>query len=383
MIGQGKISAIIDLLVSGALGLETLEQLTADLGTRLLNAGMPLDYFALYTLSINPVVYGRRIYWTPRRGVRVLELDHAEIEGIQHQGSVVQGVNISKRSVRYRIGSDPKLDAHPSTQQFANAGMSEIFAAPLTFREVQDCAFAAATRCMDGFSPEDIIALRRIQAPLARVAEASVLHGNTISVLSTYVGRDAGKAVLDGRVVRGDMESIPAVILFADLKNFTQFSNTAEPEAVISRLNRFFEVAEQTISRNGGEVLKLIGDGLLAIFQTPDDLTAQSSAAANALSAITDAQTELAAKGIEFRAALHIGDIHYGNIGSSRRLDFTAIGPAVNLTSRLLAAADDCEADFVCSEAFREIRPDHTEMASEMPFKGFDARVPVYRVSLS
>jgi len=79
-----------------------------------------------------------------------------------------------------------------------------------------------------------------------------VLHGNTVSVLSTYVGRNAGRAVLDGRVVRGDMESIPAVVLFADLKDFTAFSNTVPPEMIIARLNRFFDVADEKISRNGG-----------------------------------------------------------------------------------------------------------------------------------
>jgi adenylate cyclase len=127
-------------------------------------------------------------------------------------------------------------------------------------------------------------------------------------------------------------------------------------------------------------VLKLIGDGLLAIFQTPDDLTAQSAAASNALAAISDARAGLKEEGIAFRAALHIGEIHYGNIGSGKRLDFTAIGPAVNLTSRLLAAADEETGDTVCSAAFQELRPDHAELVSEVTFKGFDSAQQIYRI---
>jgi len=122
-------------------------------------------------------------------------------------------------------------------------------------------------------------------------------------------------------------------------------------------LNIFFDALDSAIRANGGETLKFIGDGLLAIFPTPDDITAQTAAAMGALSSLDDARAALAGLStqgseITFRAALHVGDIHYGNIGSANRLDFTAVGPAVNLTARMLQACSEIGVATVCSDAF-------------------------------
>ena len=238
--------------------------------------------------------------------------------------------------------------------------------------------FGVATTRSVGFAAEEIVALRQIAAPLARLVETQTLQENMQALLATYVGKDASMRVLAGQVRRGGAEVISAVILFADLVGFTRLSNTETPEATIQTLNHFFAAMDASIRKRGGEVLKLIGDGLLAIFPTPDDLTAQQAAAANALLAVEEVKTVLGDASLEFRAGLNLGDIHYGNIGSESRLDFTAIGPAVNLTSRLLEVADDLGEAYLCTEMFNQLLPERSVLKGKYELKGFTATQAIY-----
>jgi adenylate cyclase len=287
--------------------------------------------------------------------------------------------------LRMRAGTASPYDGHPSTQLLLSRGVTDYIACPLLGRFTPTSALAVGTKTDEGFSEDDVVAIRRLQAPLARVVESVALHENTVSVLSTYVGRNAGEKVMDGRILRGHTEAINAVILFADLQNFTGLSNTLPPEQTIALLNTFFEALDTAIRANGGETLKFIGDGLLAIFPTEDEPTAQAAAAMGAISALDDARDVLARRGdgpeITFRAALHMGDIHYGNIGSPSRLDFTAVGPAVNLASRLLQASAELEAKTVCSDAFAPLARARCAQARTFAFKGFAEGIMVHTVA--
>ena len=138
------------------------------------------------------------------------------------------------------------------------------------------------------------------------------------------------------------------------------------------------------MSKNNGEILKFMGDGALVLFQTPDDLTAQEAAASSAVDAVATVRRELAEMGttppIEFRASLHIGDVFFGNIGSGQRLDFTAIGPAVNLTSRMLGKASSLNVRTVCSKDFQRLGVGQELEAVECQFKGFKEPATIYIV---
>jgi adenylate cyclase len=289
--------------------------------------------------------------------------------------------------VRHKFGTDDTFDRHPLTAELMSRGYVDYLACPLVAMHGPVNVFAVGTKLADGFAEEHIATIKRLQAPLARVVEAQILHQNTISMLSTYVGRDAGEKVLQGHILRGDSERISAVILFADLVGFTELSNTRPSEEAIGVLNRFFDVMDAAIRANGGETLKFIGDGLLAIFPTPDDVTAQAAAAFYALSAIDEARSTIdrvvdgKTGAILFRAALHVGDVHYGNIGSAHRLDFTAVGPAVNLAARILEAGAELGASTLCSDAFADLIQGRTTHLRDMTFKGFPAKTPVHAVS--
>jgi adenylate cyclase len=169
-----------------------------------------------------------------------------------------------------------------------------------------------------------------------------------------------------------------------DIVGFTDISNSHPANEVVKILNDFYEIINSSVEINYGEILKFIGDGALVIFPVVDDLTVQESTARNALNAVARARVELkdhqGKTAIEFRASLHVGEIYYGNIGSQNRLDFTAIGPAVNLASRLLDKAGTLNAKTVCSEAFQAITSVVTDTGTTCELKGFKEPISVFVV---
>jgi adenylate cyclase len=186
-------------------------------------------------------------------------------------------------------------------------------------------------------------------ASLARIAE---------TLVQTYLGRDAGRRVLSGRIARGISDKIEAVLWFSDLRNFTRISDTAPPDEIIPMLDDYADAIVSAVHKFDGDVLKLIADGILAIFPA-DDRAGASSAALNAARKARRAVAELTARrtseglpATEMYLGLHIGEVFYGNIGSKERLDFTVIGPAVNEVSRIAAMCRSVDQPLLISEAF-------------------------------
>ena len=182
-------------------------------------------------------------------------------------------------------------------------------------------------------------AARFAAAPLAALATRSTLA----ALLEAYLGRRSAAQVLAGRLRRETGETIRAVLLYGDLRGFTELSEATAPEAVVAALDAWFDRVAGAVHAFGGEVLKFIGDGVLAIF--PIGERPPSAACDAALSAVGAARAGMAhldqarsrqgLPPLPFGMALHLGEMLWGNIGTADRLDFTAIGPAVNLVSRL------------------------------------------------
>ncbi|HEV7481329.1 MAG TPA: adenylate/guanylate cyclase domain-containing protein, partial [Roseiarcus sp.] len=193
-------------------------------------------------------------------------------------------------------------------------------------------------------------------ASLARIAE---------TLVETYLGRDAGRRVLRGRIERGVADRINTVLWFSDLRNYTRISDTSPPEEIIPLLNDYAEAIVSSIHQHSGDVLKLIGDGVLAIFPAEE----RSRACAAALDAAGSAREAVAAlnarrfeKGLpstEMYLGLHFGEVFYGNIGSKERLDFTVVGPAVNEVSRIAAMCRSVDQPILLSAAFAESCDEH------------------------
>src|SRR5258707_512070 len=201
---------------------------------------------------------------------------------------------------------------------------------------------------------------RRVVPTLALASKAAALVRMTGTLMQTYLGRDAGQRVLSGRIVRGIAERIDAVIWFSDLRGFTRITDTA-PEHVIPLLNDYADAIVSAIHEHGGDVLKLIGDGTLAIFTAEDRTHACSAALSAAIAAragIAELNRRRAADGTpvtEMYLGLHVGEVFYGNVGSRERLDFTVIGPAVNEASRIAAMCRSVSQPVLTSAAFADV----------------------------
>jgi adenylate cyclase len=220
-----------------------------------------------------------------------------------------------------------------------------------------------ATDAEGGFNDAQLASLRQVLPGFALALKCISLGRIAETLVETYLGRDAGRRVLSGRIVRGVAERISAVLWFSDLRGFTRIADIAAPHEVLPFLNDYADAIISSVHEAGGDVLKLIGDGTLAIFEADEP----GEACASALKAEALMRARVAAvnagrssRGLPTTGAylgLHIGEVFYGNIGSKDRLDFTVVGPAVNETSRIAALCRSVEKDILISSAFAAASP--------------------------
>lgn len=209
-----------------------------------------------------------------------------------------------------------------------------------------------------GFTDEQISVVRELASPLMLALKCASLARIAKTLVETYLGRDAGSLVLKGRIARGVTDRIQAVLWFSDLRGFTHITETADPEQIIPFLNDYSEAIISSICEAGGDVLKLIGDGTLAIFREEDpSLACRCALKAEQLmrsriGALNRTRTAANLPVADAYLGLHIGEVFYGNIGSQDRLDFTVVGPAVNEVSRIAALCRSVERDVLVSSAF-------------------------------
>jgi adenylate cyclase len=222
-------------------------------------------------------------------------------------------------------------------------GATDYVMFPLPFLDTsRTAAISFATGAAGGFTETDLAELEMAADLLSPYAESFVLRRVAIDLLDTYVGRQTGERIFAGRIERGDVEAITAAIWMADLRGFTRLADSLPREMLVSLLNDWFECLAVAAEAHGGEILKFMGDGLLAVFPTGDSEAAGCDraldAAAAALRGIEDLnrlRSQAGSLTLEFGLAVHLGDVAYGNVGGRRRLDFTVIGPAINHASRL------------------------------------------------
>src|SRR5215813_9854643 len=348
---------------------------------RCVAAGIPLARVLMFVDTLHPVHEGRLFRWGyGSTESPLLEYGRTSPDALAASGSEPENVEQAQRwrdSPHFKMAqtgesflrrrlNDAANDEFPILSELLAAGMTDYLAIITRFApegvigEMDGVYSSWATGTPAGFSDGQIAKLKLIVPSLALAIKTVSLARMTRTLMETYLGRDAGQRVLSGRIVRGIAEQIDAVIWFSDLRGFTRITDTA-PEEMMSLLNDYCDVLISAIDEHGGDVLKLIGDGTLAIFTAEDRVHACNAALRATIEArqgVAELNKHRAAEGkplTDMYLGLHVGNVFYGNVGSRERLDFTVLGPAVNEASRIAAMWRSVDQPVLMSMAFAEV----------------------------
>jgi adenylate cyclase len=336
-------------------------------------AGLQIDRALMFIDTLHPVHEGRICFW---RSDGVAE-EPVRDYGRSDVGEVAESwkrspfnhlLQTGKEELRRRIGFGEPAD-FTVIQEMKDLGHTDYLVFVHRFKDDgtigdMDSFYSGwSTRDPQGFSEEGVAALRRLVPTLGLAVKNGALSRIASTLVEVYLGRDAGRRVLEGRIRRGIADRIDAVLWFSDLRSYTTISDQARPGEIIPLLNDYADAVITAIQKSGGDVLKLIGDGTLAIFHAED----HAAACAKALAAEREMRRAIDALNERRRAeeqpvtsvylGLHIGEVFYGNVGSVDRLDFTVVGPAVNEASRIASMCRSVDRPVLLSSAFAEALP--------------------------
>ncbi|KAB0679607.1 adenylate/guanylate cyclase domain-containing protein [Aureimonas leprariae] len=354
--------AIIDWLVSETRGQRFIDNLFVELCERLRAAGVPVARAGMFFRVQHPQWVGASMLW--KKGATEAELDTYEagsFDGKDYTNSPIKAVHRDGAEIRRRLRDPLPAPRHfPIFDELEAQGYTEYVAWPLDHTLDRRHVVTFAADGEDGFGEEGYALLRDLVPVLALVSEIRLKNRFARTLLETYVGPHASAEILAGAITRGSGATVGAAIMICDLRDFTRISEAWPRDDVIELLNGYFDAISEPIEKHGGEILKFIGDGLLAIF--PLD---QPDACRNLLRAVAEGQKAMAAlnedhvaKGREplsYGVGIHVGDVMYGNIGSRKRLDFTVIGPAVNTAARLETLTKTVKRQVLLSKTFAEM----------------------------
>lgn len=378
----------IDWLIDGARSAPNPSRMMAEACERFVAAGLPLWRTGVFIRTLHPDIYGRNFVWKPGAEVEMGTVDFGIENSPEFNASPLAIVFREGIEVRARP-DDPESKRFPFIDDMRAEGVTDYIALPLVFIDGHVNASSWTTKQAGGFTDEQIGLLRQLVAPLARVTEIVSLQRTAALLLDTYVGNRAGERILAGQIRRGHTETMNAAIWLSDLRGFTRLSDRLPSEVVVDILNRYFDCQVAAIKRRGGEVLKFMGDGLLAVFPVTADQGNSEEVCKQVLDAVEECRVSVAqlsysegghtVEHFRFGLALHIGTVLYGNIGGSNRLDFTCIGPAVNLAARLEKIASNLQRTVVASASFVEMcARDNWIDLGEFPIAGFAKAERVY-----
>jgi len=384
-------SAVARWLVQGARSAGQPADVLKQLCEQLVTCGIPLWRVSVFVRTLHPQVMGRRFSWQLDTGVSISEAGYERLDDDIYRMSPVVHVYNSGMPLRRRLAArDCPIDFAVLGDLRAE-GITDYLASPLWFTNGEVHAVTWATLRPGGFSDAHTAGIENIVAPLTRITEIYGLHRSASILLDTYVGHQAGERILAGRIRRGDYATISAVIWLSDMRGFTALADTLPPAVLIELLNSYFDCQVPAILDCGGEILKFMGDGMLAIFPVASNTADLPDACGKALAAACDVRAKIAAAdalvpigggdGARFGLALHVGEVLYGNIGGGNRLDFTCIGPAVNLAARLEELTGETGYPILASGEFARHCAPRMVPVGEFSLRGFSALQPVFGIA--
>lgn len=378
---------IIDWLVTETRDERFIDNIFVQMCQRLRNEGVPVARASLHFRTLHPQWLGARILW--RTGLAEAKIDtfgYGVEKTPQFRNSPVNEIFSGAIEVRKNLEAMRDGDGHHQFyDELIRDGLTEYIAWPMEHTLGKRHIATFASDRPGGFSDEHIAFLQDLLPALTLVTEIRLKNILARTLLETYVGPHASGQILAGATTRGSGATVGAAILICDLRDFTTISDQWPRDDVIELLNGYFDAMSEPIEKHGGEILKFMGDGMLAIFPLTDPMACR-----NLLTAIKEADAAVAALNEEnaregrevlrYGIGVHVGDVMYGNIGSRRRLDFTVIGPAVNVASRLESLTKEIKRPVLFSRAFVEMASckEGMESLGAFPLRGLGEPVDVF-----
>jgi adenylate cyclase len=332
-------------IIGQGLGGRSLADLLGGFAVDLQAEGVSLARAYLALPTVSPIVRVVNHTWTAADGITVENVSHERNQAAFEASPLAHMMREDTRLRHWRF-SERGPEPFPLFEEIRRQGGTDYLVHLVPFDhsgspELRGAALAFSSRRAGGFTPAEAGRIGALVSLVALAAYRITLFQLTVSVLDTYVGFSAGRRVLGGEIRRGLGTTLTAALLFADLRGFTTLTEEAGA-SIIGRLDRHLEAMADPVTEQGGEVLKFLGDGLLAAFpitaeRSRDEACAAAVRAARAALDRNETVNRIYARepSLGLDVALHCGDVYYGNIGSTGRLDFTVIGPAVNEVSRM------------------------------------------------
>ena len=384
MADDGRLERLRDWLTGEGHRVRFLETLFGELCNRLVGEGMPVERATLHARILHPMFMAARLLWkTGDEEAEVVRSGYGIAADPMFLRSPVYALFHGAEGIRQRLDVPGVEDAFPVYDELRAEGYTDYVGMPLVFTTGQRLATSWSTRRPGGFTTAELVVLERLCPLLAMAAEIRVNRRLARTLAATYLGARTGGRVLEGRIRRGDVERLQAAIWFLDMRGFTTLADRMDQDRLIERLNRFFEAFGEPVFAHGGEILKFMGDAMLAVFPDPaeGERCPPLQAAFAGLANLRTLNAELCALGeppIDCGLALHWGEVSYGNIGTPERLDFTVIGPAVNEAARLQEVARTLREPIILSAAFAARTRHPTRSLGAHRVRGVEAPLAVF-----
>ncbi|TPM26893.1 adenylate/guanylate cyclase domain-containing protein [Mesorhizobium sp. B2-3-5] len=380
-------STVLDWLMFETSDERFIDNILVTMCLKLASAGVPVARSSVHFRIQHPQWIGTRIGW--RKGSAKAEIetfDYNIVDSPDYIDSPVSEIHSGAGEVRKNLKMLPAgTAAHPIYAKLKAEGITDYVAWPLYHTLGRRHVVTFGTDHPGGFSKEDIRLLSDLVPAFAIVSEVRLKNRLARTLLETYVGPHASEQILAGATTRGSSATVSAAILISDLRHFASLSNHWPRDDVIAMLNSYFDAMAEPIARHGGEILKFMGDGLLAIFplNSPSacaDLILAIGEAEDAMDVLNERHRTEGRPKLHYGIGVHVGDVMYGNIGSSNRLDFTVIGPAVNVAARLETLSKELGRPVLLSRAFIDIAPDphRFDYLGAYPLRGLGEPVEVF-----
>ena len=372
---------VIEWLMDEGRLLPTLGDMVTALGMRLAEEGLPLWRLRISIRTLHPLIAAMGATWEREGGLVETPLSSHGIEQRpSYIGSPLQVMADTRQPFRRNLAEPLGADDHLILHELKARRATDYFGSPMKFTEHPGGLAVAVTDARGGFSTYDINQISRLIGMLAPIVEVHRLKHASKAVTDAYLGSRSAERVLSGQITRGHIETIRAAILFSDIRGWTAINTRLSPSETVGIANTYFDIIEGAVSGHGGEVLKMLGDGVLAIFTGDTDAQACANAveAAQAAHEVAQAHPDFSAR---FGIGMHVGEVLYGNVGSAGRLDFTVLGAAVNLASRVESLCSRFDQNTLFSEDFARNLDVSTRHIGTEPIKGLTDPQRIYSLT--